>query len=198
MTRDIISLHDILFGKKLPSPDLVSGFEAEAPGLHGALDEGAGCTPLQHPRRQQPRDPAAVANSPSHRSARFCRHQQTAIFSTNNSSSMPTGARSRMSALCNSSNSVSGAHWVFFLVFDHLARAALWAISRRCSGESAAALASPPFLAPSLDNATACGFFFFSPMAFRSIYASSSREKQYRFWCLTCLPEQAYACSGRH
>ena len=59
----------------------------------------------------------------------------------------------------------AGRHGVFFLVFDHLARAALWAISRRCSGESAAALASPPFLAPSLDKATACGFFFFSPMA---------------------------------
>jgi hypothetical protein len=65
--------------------------------------------------------------------------------------------------------SVSGAHCVFFLVFDHLARAAFWAISRRCSGESAAALASPPFLAPNLDNATACGFFFFSPMTLKSI-----------------------------
>ena len=97
-----------------------------------------------------------------------------------------------------SADSVSGTHWVFFLVFDHLARAALWAMSRRCSGESAAALASPPFLAPSLDNATACGFFFFSPMAFSSIYASSCRKKQYPIWCLTCLHEQAYACSCRH
>ena len=77
-----------------------------------------------------------------------------------------------------SAHSVSGAHKVFFLVFDHLARAALWAISRRCSGERAAALASPPFLAPSLDNATACGFFFFSPMVVKSRYASSSKEKQ--------------------
>ena len=75
-------------------------------------------------------------------------------------------------------DSVTSSHCVFFLVFDHLARAALWAISRRCSGESAAALASPPFFAPSLDNATACGFFFFSPMVLKSIYASSSREKQ--------------------
>ncbi len=66
-------------------------------------------------------------------------------------------------------DSVSGAHCAFFLVFDHLARAALWAISRRCSGESAAALASPPFLAPNLDNATACGFFFFSPMMLKSL-----------------------------
>ena len=97
-----------------------------------------------------------------------------------------------------SANSVSGAHWVFFLVFDHLARAAFWAISRRCSGESAAALASPPFLAPSLDKATACGFFFFSPMASRSTYASSRREKQYRMRYLTCLHEQAYACTCRH
>ena len=101
-----------------------------------------------------------------------------------NVSLLVRGAEMRVSA-----DSVSGAHWVFFLVFDHLARAALWAISRRCSGESAAALASPPFLAPSLDKATACGFFFFSPMAFRSIYAPSSREKQYRSWCLTCLHE---------
>jgi hypothetical protein len=110
-----------------------------------------------------------------------------------NVSLLVRGAEMRVSA-----NSVSGAHWVFFLVFDHLARAAFWAISRRCSGESAAALASPPFLAPSLDNATACGFFFFSPMASASIYASSSRKKQYREWCLTCLHEQAYACSCRH
>jgi hypothetical protein len=101
-----------------------------------------------------------------------------------NVSLLVRGAEMRVSA-----DSVSGTHWVFFLVFDHLARAALWAISRRCSGESAAALASPPFLAPSLDKATACGFFFFSPMAFRSIYAPSSREKQYRSWCLTCLHE---------
>jgi hypothetical protein len=76
-----------------------------------------------------------------------------------NVSLLVRGAEMRISA-----DSVSGAHWVFFLVFDHLARAARWAISRRCSGESAAALASPPFLAPSLDKATACGFFFFSPM----------------------------------
>lgn len=76
-----------------------------------------------------------------------------------NVSLLVRGAEMRVSA-----DSVSGAHWVFFLVFDHLARAAFWAISRRCSGESAAALASPPFLAPSLDKATACGFFFFSPM----------------------------------
>ena len=76
-----------------------------------------------------------------------------------NVSLLVRGAEMRVSA-----DSVSGAHWVFFLVFDHLARAARWAISRRCSGESAAALASPPFLAPSLDKATACGFFFFSPM----------------------------------
>src|ERR1022692_4942277 len=75
-------------------------------------------------------------------------------------------------------DSGSGAHCVVFLIFDHLARAALWAISRRCSGESAAALASPPFLAPNLDNATACGFFFFSPMVVKSRYASSSKEKQ--------------------
>jgi len=72
-----------------------------------------------------------------------------------NVSLMVRGAEIRVSA-----NSVSGAHGVFFLVFDHLARAALWEISRRCSGESAAALASPPFFAPNLDNATACGFFF--------------------------------------
>lgn len=98
-----------------------------------------------------------------------------------------------------SGDSVCGApHGVFFLVLDHRARAALWAISRRCSGESAAALASPPFLAPSLDNATACGFFFFSPMAVKSMYASSSREKQYQAWRLTCLHGQAYACSCRH
>jgi hypothetical protein len=90
-----------------------------------------------------------------------------------NMSLLVRGAEMRVSA-----NPVSSAHWVFFLVFDHLARAALWAISRRCSGESAAALASPPFLAPSLDKATACGFFFFSPMAVRSRYASSSKEKQ--------------------
>jgi len=110
-----------------------------------------------------------------------------------NVSLLVRGAEMRVSA-----DSASGAHGVFFLVFDHLARAALWAISRRCSGESAAALASPPFLAPSLDNATACGFFFFSPMPYASIYASSGREKQYRRWCLTCLHEQAYACSCRH
>ena len=76
--------------------------------------------------------------------------------------------------------------------------AALWAISRRCSGESAAALASPPFLAPSFDKATACGFFFFSPMALKSIYASFGRGKQQQVSCLTCLHEQAYACSCRH
>jgi hypothetical protein len=81
-----------------------------------------------------------------------------------NVSLMVRGAEIRVSA-----NSVSGAHGVFFLVFDHLARAALWEISRRCSGESAAALASPPFFAPNLDNATACGFFFFSPMTLKSI-----------------------------
>ena len=49
-------------------------------------------------------------------------------------------------------------HWgglVLFLVRAHLARAALCAISRLCSGESAAALASPPFFAPNFDNATA-------------------------------------------
>ncbi len=80
-----------------------------------------------------------------------------------NVSLLVRGAEMRVSA-----NSVS-AHGVFFMVFDHLARAALWAISFRCSGESAAALASPPFFAPSLDNATACGFFFFSPMALKSI-----------------------------
>ena len=67
-----------------------------------------------------------------------------------NFSLLVRGAGMRISA-----DSVSGGHWVFFLVFAHLARAALWAISRRCSGESTAALASPPFLAPSLDSATA-------------------------------------------
>ena len=112
---------------------------------------------------------------------------------SSNVSLLVRGAEMRVSA-----DSASGAHGVFFLVFDHLARAALWAISRRCSGESAAALAAPPFLAPSLDNATACGFFFFSAMPYASIYASSGREKQYRRWCLTCLHEQAYACSCRH
>jgi hypothetical protein len=110
-----------------------------------------------------------------------------------NVSPLVRGAEMRVSA-----DSVSGAHWIFFLVFDHLARAALCAISCRCSGESAAALASPPFLAPSLDKATACGFFFFSPMASRSTYASSRREKQYRMRYLTCLHGQAYACSCRH
>src|ERR1039457_1833322 len=100
-----------------------------------------------------------------------------------NVSLLVRGAEMRVSA-----DPVSSAHWVFFLVFDHLARDALGAISRRCSGESAAALASPPFLAPSLDRATACGFFFFSPMASRSIYAPSSREKQYRCCCFTCVP----------
>ena len=58
----------------------------------------------------------------------------------------------------------TGAHEIFFLAFAHLARAAFWAISRRCSDERDAALASPPFLAPSLDKATAWGFFFFSTM----------------------------------
>ena len=110
-----------------------------------------------------------------------------------NVSLLVRGAEMRVSA-----DSVSGAHWIFFLVFDHLARAALCAISCRCSGESAAALASPPFLAPSLDKATACGFFFFSPMASRSTYASSRREKQYRMRYLTCLHVQAYACTCRH
>ena len=67
-----------------------------------------------------------------------------------------------------------GAHAFFFLDFAHRTRAAFWAISRRCSEESDAALASPPFLAPSLDKATAWGFFFFSIMAPRFMYASSS------------------------
>ncbi len=45
--------------------------------------------------------------------------------------------------------------WTFFFAFAHLARAAFRAISRRCSGESAAALASPPFFAPNSARATA-------------------------------------------
>lgn len=43
--------------------------------------------------------------------------------------------------------------WPF--AFSHLVRAALRAISLRCSGVSLAARALPPLLAPSLDSATA-------------------------------------------
>ena len=47
-----------------------------------------------------------------------------------------------------------------FFCFDHRARAALRALSRRCSAVSFLALAFPPFNPPSRPSATAAAFFF--------------------------------------
>jgi hypothetical protein len=63
--------------------------------------------------------------------------------------------------------------------FFHLAAAALRAISRRCSGVSFLARATPPFLPPSRPSATAWGFLSLggssglSPVASAAIAAAS-------------------------
>src|SRR5580693_6232536 len=69
-------------------------------------------------------------------------------------------------------------------LFFHLAFAAFFAILLRCLAVRLSALALPPLDAPSLDSATACGFFtrsgssfglsHFSPMMF-SITALANR-----------------------
>lgn len=64
-----------------------------------------------------------------------------------------------------------------FLYLAHRARLAFRAISRRCSGDNAAARAFPPFLAPSLDKATAWGFFAFA-IARMTPYARMHKKRQ--------------------